>query len=77
MRTVYLAIIVVFVAALIIFLFQNTQGVSVSFLTFAVSTPLAVLVFVVYVLGAATGGSLFGLLRRSYAGSWGSAGANR
>ncbi len=77
MRTIYLAIIVVFVAALIIFLFQNTQSVSVAFLTLAVSMPLAVLVFVVYLLGAATGGSLFGLLRRSYSGSWGSPGVHR
>ena len=69
MRTIYLAVIVVFVAALVIFLFQNTESVSVSFLTLAVSTPLAILVFIVYVLGALTGGSLFALLRRSYAGS--------
>jgi uncharacterized integral membrane protein len=68
-RTVYLAIIVIFIAALIIFVVQNTESVSVSFFTLAVSTPVAVLVFLVYVLGAATGGSLFALLRRSYAGS--------
>ena len=77
MRTIYLAIIVVFVAALIIFVFQNTEAVSVSFLMFAASTPLALLVVVVYVLGAATGGSLLALLRRSYAGSWRSSGAQR
>jgi putative membrane protein len=70
MRTIYLAIIIIFVAALIIFLFQNTESVSVSFLTLAISTPLAILVLVAYVLGAATGGSLFALLRKSYAGSW-------
>src|SRR5260370_39770275 len=69
-RTIYLAIIIIFVAALIIFVFQNTDSVSVSFLTLAISTPLAILVLVVYVLGAATGGSLFALLRKSYAGSW-------
>jgi uncharacterized integral membrane protein len=69
-RAIYLAIIIIFVAALIIFLFQNTDSVSVSFLTLAISLPLAILVLIVYVLGAATGGSLFALLRRSYAGSW-------
>ncbi len=73
MRTIYLAIIIVFVAALIVFLFQNTQSVSVAFLMLAVSMPLAILVFIVYILGAVTGGSLFALLRRSYAGSWRSA----
>ena len=69
MRWLYLAIVVVFVAALIIFVFQNTASVSMAFLTFGVTLPLAVLVFIVYVLGALTGGSLYALLRRSVAGS--------
>ena len=68
-RWLYLAIVVVFVAALIIFVFQNTQSVSMSFLALGVTLPLAVLVFIVYVLGALSGGSLYALLRRSVAGS--------
>jgi putative membrane protein len=68
-RWLYLALVVVFVAALIIFLFQNTERVSMSFLSFGVTLPLAVLAFVVYVLGALTGGSLYALIRRSVAGS--------
>src|ERR1700689_1247463 len=64
-----LAVGVVFVAALIIFVFQNTQSVGVSFLALGVTLPLAVLVFIVYVLGALSGGSLYALLRRSVAGS--------
>ena len=69
MRWIYLAIVVVFVAALIIFMFQNTQSVDVSFLALGATLPLAMLVFVVYVLGALSGGSLYALLRRSVAGS--------
>jgi uncharacterized integral membrane protein len=68
-RWLYLAIVVVFVAALIIFVFQNTQSVSMSFLALGATLPLALLVFIVYVLGALTGGSLYALLRRSLAGS--------
>jgi lipopolysaccharide assembly protein A len=68
-RWLYLAIVVVFVAALIIFIFQNTQSVSMSFLALGATLPLAALVFIVYVLGALTGGSLYALLRRSVAGS--------
>jgi lipopolysaccharide assembly protein A len=59
----------VFVAALIIFVFQNTQSVNIAFLALGVTLPLAVLVFIVYVLGAVSGGSLYALLRRSVAGS--------
>ena len=69
MRWFYLAIVIVFVAALIVFVFQNTQSVGVSFFALGVTLPLAVLVFVVYVLGALSGGSLYALLRRSLAGS--------
>ena len=69
MRWFYLAIVLVFVAALIIFVFQNRQSVDIAFLALGVTLPLAVLVFVVYVLGALSGGSLYALLRRSVTGS--------
>ncbi len=69
MRWIYLAIIVLIAAATLIFAFQNLQPVDVSFLASTVSPPLALLVFVVYLLGAATGGSLYALLRRSVQGS--------
>ena len=69
MRWLYLAIVVVFLLAIAIFLFQNPESASVNFLGAAVSAPLAVVVLVVYVLGALTGGSLYALLRRSIRGS--------
>ena len=69
MRWFYLAIVIVFVVALIIFVFQNNASVDVSFLALGATLPLAVLVFVVYVLGALSGGSLYALIRRSVAGS--------
>jgi uncharacterized integral membrane protein len=69
MRLVYLAIIIVLAGAAVIFILENLTSVSASFLGFSVTMPLAILVFIVYVLGAATGGSLFALLRRSYEGS--------
>jgi lipopolysaccharide assembly protein A len=68
MRWVYTAIIVVFVLTIAIFLFQNTEAVSVSFLGWGLGAPLAVIVLIVYGLGALTGGSLYALLRRSYQG---------
>jgi putative membrane protein len=69
MRWFYLAIVVLLLAALITFVFQNTDSVSMSFLSFGVTLPLAVLALVLYVLGALTGGSLYALIRRSVAGS--------
>ena len=70
MRWVYLAIIILFAAATIIFAVQNLETVTISFFRMDLSLPLAVLTIVAYLLGAATGGSLFALLRRSYHGSW-------
>ena len=69
MRWIYLAVIILIAAAAIIFALQNFEIVTMSFLGFNVRAPLALLVAVAYLLGTATGGSLFALLRRSYEGS--------
>jgi lipopolysaccharide assembly protein A len=69
MRWIYLAVIILFAAATVIFALQNFEIATISFLGFNARVPLALLVVVVYLLGAATGGSLFVLLRRSYEGS--------
>jgi lipopolysaccharide assembly protein A len=65
MRWVYLIIVIVFVAALVVFGVQNLQTATMSFLGFSVSAPLVVLAVVFYVGGAVTGGSLYALLRKS------------
>jgi lipopolysaccharide assembly protein A len=65
MRWLYLTVIVVFVAAIVLFAIQNLGMVTMSFLGFSVRAPLAVVAVIVYVLGTITGGSLFALLRRS------------
>jgi putative membrane protein len=69
MRWFHLTVIVLFAAVTLVFALQNFEIVTVSFLGFKLRAPLALLTVVVYVLGAATGGSLLALLRRSYQGS--------
>lgn len=69
MRWFYLAIIVLFAAAIVIFAAQNFQTVTVSLLRVSAETPLALLIAIIYLLGAITGGSLLALLRRSIAGA--------
>lgn len=69
MRWMHLTVIILFAVATIIFAAQNFEIVTISFLHHDVRVPLALLVAIVYLLGAATGGSLFALLRRSYSGS--------
>ena len=69
MRWIYLIIIIVFALATLIFAVQNLAVVTVSFLSMNIAAPLALLVLIIYVLGAVTGSSLLALLRRSYHGS--------
>ncbi len=71
MRLIYLLIIIVFALATLIFAVQNLAVVTVSFLTMNLAAPLALLVLVIYVLGAVTSSSLLALLRQSYTGSRG------
>ena len=65
MRWVHVAIVVLFALAALIFIWQNFETVTMSFLGFQARTPLALLVALAYLAGMATGGSLWSLLRRS------------
>ena len=76
MRWIYLAVIILFIAATVIFAAQNFEIVTMSFLGLNARVPLALLAAVAYLLGAATGGSLYALLRRSFEESRGSFGAS-
>jgi uncharacterized integral membrane protein len=69
MRWLHLAVVVIFAAAILVFIAQNLEMVTMSFLGFSARTPLAVLIALAYVLGMATGGSLWALLKRSFQGS--------
>ena len=69
MRWIYLTAIVLFSAATLVFVLQNFEAVTISFLGINVRAPLALVVAIAYVFGAVSGGSLFALLRRSYEGS--------
>jgi putative membrane protein len=69
MRWVYLAVIAVLVLVTLVFASQNFQSVTVAFLRLQLSVPLAVLVIAIYLLGMATGGSAWALLRWAWQGS--------
>jgi lipopolysaccharide assembly protein A len=69
MRWMYVAVIAVLALVTLIFALQNFQSVTFSFLRLQLSVPLALLVIIVYVLGMATGGSLWALVRWAWQGS--------
>ena len=65
MRWVYIIVIAVFVAIILIFVFQNLGVVTMAFLGFSLRAPLSIIAAIMYVFGALTGGSLYALLRKS------------
>ena len=69
MRWLHLSVIALFAAAIVLFAVQNLQIVTMSFLGFSATVPMALLVVVVYLLGMATGGSLRTLFRRLFEGA--------
>jgi lipopolysaccharide assembly protein A len=69
MRWLNIIVVALFAIATALFAIQNFEIVTLTFLGFSARVPLALLVVIIYVLGMATGGSLFALLRRSIARS--------
>ena len=68
MRWVNIGVIVALVAVIVIFALQNLESVTMSFLGFRISAPLAVVAVVLYLLGMATGGSVWALMRWAWQG---------
>jgi putative membrane protein len=68
MRWIHTGVIAAFLAATLIFAFQNLESVTMSFLGFRISAPLAVVVVVRYLLGISTGGSVWALMRWAWQG---------
>lgn len=69
MRWIHLAVIVLFAGATLVFAVQNFQFVTIAFLGFSLSLPMALMAVILYLLGMATGGSLWSLLRKSIEGA--------
>jgi len=65
MRLVYLLILLLVLAAVIIFAVQNHETVTLQYLNQSVSCSLPVLIVVVYVLGMVSGWTVVGFLKRS------------
>lgn len=69
MRWFHLIVIGFFLIVTAVFALQNLEQVTVTFLGTNARAPLALVVVVIYILGAFTGSSLLALLRKSYAGA--------
>jgi uncharacterized integral membrane protein len=68
MRWIHTGVIAGLLVAILIFAVQNFQSVTVSFLNFSLSAPLALQIVVIYLLGMATGSSAWALMRWAWTG---------
>ena len=69
MRYVYMALLVFFVAIILIFSVQNVESVTVTFLSWSTTLPRFAVVIGAYLLGMASGGSVSAFLRHSVEGA--------
>jgi uncharacterized integral membrane protein len=69
MRYAYIALVAVLGALLVLFMAQNLQSVTVSLFAVNLAMPVWLLVLIVYVLGAFTGGAVYAFLRASVQGT--------
>lgn len=69
MRFLHVGLIVAVAALVLLFMLQNLQIVTVSFLAASITVPVFVVVVIFYALGMATGGLLLALLRTSIRGA--------
>jgi putative membrane protein len=65
MRGLYLVILLVLLGATTIFALQNQGTVTLRYLDRSVSSPLSLLIAIVYFLGMLTGWTVVGVVRRS------------
>jgi uncharacterized integral membrane protein len=66
MRALYISVLVVIVAALAIFAYQNDENITLYYFRRSISLPMSLLVLAVYVLGMLSGWTVVGFLRRSW-----------
>jgi len=69
MRWFHTAVVTLFGVLVIVFAVENAQSVTLSFLGSSITMPMVIQVAIIYVLGMATGTSLWALLRRAVEGA--------
>ena len=65
MRFVYFLILLIVVAAVVLFAVQNNETVTLQYFDRSVSTTLPLLIAAVYLLGMVSGWTVVGFLKRS------------
>ena len=65
MRAFYMFVLILIVAALALFAYQNNESVTLQYFRRSITLPMSLLIVIVYVLGMLSGWTVVGFLRRS------------
>jgi uncharacterized integral membrane protein len=65
MRFVYFLFLLLILAAVAVFAYQNDAAMTITFLNWHVTSSIALIIAVIYVLGMVSGWTVVGFLRRS------------
>jgi len=66
MRLIYFLLLVLFLAAVTVFVLQNKDDITIEYLNRSASLPLPAVVGGAYLLGMLTGWTVVGLIKRSF-----------
>jgi lipopolysaccharide assembly protein A len=66
MRAIYAILLLIFVAAVVVFALQNMEPVTIKYLDRSESFALSAVIGAVYVLGMLTGWTIVGIVKRSF-----------
>jgi uncharacterized integral membrane protein len=66
MRVIHSALLMLFVAAVVVFCLENLEMLEVNFLSWHIRLPTPVLIILVYLLGMVSGWSVVKFLRTSF-----------
>lgn len=64
MKIIKFILILLFVAIVVVFSFQNFESIFISFLGWQVNLPVFAAVIIIYILGAVTGGLLLSMIKK-------------
>lgn len=65
MRLLQVVVLLVFLLSVGMFAIQNNQPVTVKFLVWSATAPMALTIVVIYLFGMISGGAVLGFIRRS------------
>jgi len=64
MKVFYTFLVSIFIAAVLLFCFQNWQSTQVSLAGYQIKLPLAIVSIIIYSIGALTGSLIFKMLKK-------------